>query len=177
MLFLANKMISSHRVMLIYENGDIIFAMHEFPTHPHHDWMTVEVPEDLHKPSVDLPLLQQMGAFVIGNPIYFAKLFFGKMVMYVSHIRTYWSWPHNIAMIVFLWSLYFFSIRAMKKKWVSQYVTSVSIVYFVTHTVVISSTWADWDGRFFVPIIPLVIVLGSIGLSKTFNGDHNIISN
>lgn len=164
LLFLANTMISSHRVMLIYENGDIIFAMHEFPTHPHHDWMTVDIPEDLYKPPVDQPLLQQMGTFMISNPLYFSKLFFGKMIMYVSHIRTYWSWPHNIIMIAMLWPLYFFSIQAIRRRLVSRYFATASIVYFVTHTLVISGTWADWDGRFFVPLIPLVVVVGTIGL-------------
>ncbi len=164
LVFLANTMISSHRVMLIYENGDIIFAMHEFPTHPHHDWMTIEVPKDLYKPPVDQPLLQQMGSFVISNPLYFSKLFFGKMIMYVSHIRTYWSWPHNIAMMTMLWPLYFFSLKAIRRRLVARYFSIASIVYFVTHTMVVSGTWADWDGRFFVPLIPLVVVLGTIGL-------------
>lgn len=165
-LFLANKMISSHRVMLIYENGDIIFAMHEFPSHPHHDWMTVDIPEDLYKPPTDQPLLQQMGTFVIANPVYFAKLFFGKMIMYVTHIRTYWSWPHNISVMLTLWVLYYFSIKTIQKKLISNYFAKGSIMYFVIHTLVVSSTWADWDGRFFVPMIPMVVVLGVIGISN-----------
>lgn len=164
-LFLANKMISSHRVMLIYENGDIIFAMHEFPTHPHHDWMTVDIPEGLYKPPIDQPLLQQMGAFMISNPVYFLKLFFGKMIMFVSHIRTYWSWPHNLSMIAILWPLYFFCVKAIRKKLVSNYFAMASIVYYSMHTLVVSSTWADWDGRFFVPLIPLIVVAGSIGIA------------
>lgn len=174
LLVLANKMISSHRVMLIYENGDIIFAMHEFPTHPHHDWMTVEVPEDLYKPSVDQSLLQQMGMFVVSNPLYFMKLFFGKMVMYVTHIRTYWSWSHNLVVIATLWPLYFLSIRAIRKKLVSGYLATSSLVYFVTHTLVISGTWADWDGRFFVPIVPVVVVIGSIGLADVLKEKFNV---
>ncbi|WP_420317196.1 glycosyltransferase family 39 protein [Ekhidna sp.] len=133
-LFLANKMISSHQVMLIYENGDIIFAMHEFPSHPHHDWMTVDIPEDLVKSSPDQPLIQQMAGFVISNPVYFAKLFFGKMIMFVTHIRTYWSWSHNVAMIVILWPLYFFGLRAIRKRLVSNYLGTFSIVYFIIHT-------------------------------------------
>ncbi len=164
LVVLANTMISSHRVMLIYENGDIIFAMHEFPTHPHHDWMTVDIPEELYKPSEELPLIQQMGSFVIGNPIYFSKLFFGKMVMFVTHIRPYWSWSHNIAMALMLWPLYFFSLKAIRKQLISNYFAQASIVYFVIHALVISSTWADWDGRFFVPLIPALVVIGAIGL-------------
>lgn len=165
-LFLANKMISSHRVMLIYEKGDIIFAMHEFPTHPHHDWMTVDVPDDLYKPPIELPLLQQMGEFVVSNPWYFSKLFIGKMVMFISHIRTYWSLPHNLGVIVTLWPLYFFSVRAIRKREVPNYLATGSVIYFIVHTLVVSSTWADWDGRFFVPLIPIVVLVGTIGIAK-----------
>ena len=163
-LFLANKMISSHRVMLIYEKGDIIFAMHQLPTHPHHNWMTVEVPEDLKKPSDDQPLLQQMGSFVLANPLFFTKLIFGKTVMYIAHIRPFWSWAHNISMAAFLWPLYYFSYQAIKKRLVTNYLSTVFVAYFVLHTLIISITWVDWDGRFFVPVIPMVIVFGVIGV-------------
>ncbi|MEO9482849.1 MAG: glycosyltransferase family 39 protein [Ekhidna sp.] len=172
-LFLANKMISSHRVMLIYENGDIIFAMHEFPTHPHHDWMTIDIPDDLYKPPVDKPLLQQMASFVISNPGYFMKLFFGKVVMYISHIRTYWSWPHNLLMIAFLWPCYFFCFRVMKRKLLSESMIFSAIVYCSMHTIVVGMTWADWDGRFFVPMLPVIVLIGSLGIADFFKMNAN----
>ena len=127
LLFLANKMISAHSVMLIYQKGDIIFAMHKFPDHPHHDLMTVDVPADLPVPEVNQPLLQQMGGVVIANPIFFFKLMAAKGVMYVAHIRPFWSWSHNLAMILFLWPLYFFSCRAIRKGLVSKYVATVGV--------------------------------------------------
>jgi len=167
LLFLANKMISSHRVMLIYEKGDIIFAMHELPNHRHHDLMTVDVPEALHLPDKNLPLLQQMGSFMVGNPFYFGKLLVGKALMYIIHIRPFWSWSHNTLMIIFLSPLYFSSWKAIRKKLVPKYLGWVAVVYLAVHTMTISITWADWDGRFFVPLIPMVIVLGSIGLNGT----------
>jgi len=164
MFFLANKMISAHSVMLIYENGDIIFAMHSLPDHLHHDLMTIEVPENLQEPDIDQPLLQQMAEFVLDYPIYYLKLMIGKIIMYVTHVRPYWSWPHNIVVALFLWPLYVFSYRAIKRGLVSNYIATAAVVYLIIHTGIISITWADWDGRFFVPIIPLVIFLGTIGL-------------
>ena len=151
--------------MIYYENGDIIFAMHQFPGYPHHDLMTVKVPEDLQKSDIDQPLLQQMGNFMVANPLFFSKLMLGKIIMYLSHIRPYWSWSHNIAVVLFLWPLYFFCYQALKKGLVTDYLAKVAIVYMLIHTIIVGITWADWDGRFFVPIIPLVIVLGVIGLT------------
>ena len=170
LMVLANKIISAHAVMLIYEKGDIIFAMHEASERHYHESMTVPVPHDLVKSPADQPILQKMASFVYSNPWFFAKLMFGKIVMYLSHVRPFWSWVHNISMIVFLWPSYYFAYRAIKKGLVSDYLKKASIAYFILHTTIISITWVDWDGRFFLPLLPVIIVLGSIGMTDWIRG-------
>lgn len=165
LLVLANKIIHSHHVLLIYTKGDIIFAMHELPNHPDNELMTIDVPEEMVVPETDQALMVQMGQFVVNNPIYFLKLFTGKVIMYITHVRPYWSIGHNLMVALFTWLLYFFGIRAMRKKLIPSDLTLIAIIYFLIHTMVIGITWADWDGRFFVPVIPLIVVLGTIGLA------------
>ncbi|NQZ76136.1 MAG: glycosyltransferase family 39 protein [Ekhidna sp.] len=165
LLILANGIIQSHQVLLIYTKGDIIFAMHKFPNHKDYELMTIDVPQDLFVPEKNLPIMIQMGQFVTNNFIYFLKLFTAKILMYVTHIRPFWSIEHNLAILVFTWLTYFFSIRAIRMRLISFDFTIIASTYFLIHSILIGITWADWDGRFFVPIVPLLVVLGSIGIS------------
>ena len=166
-IILANKMISMHHVMLIYEKGDIIFAMHEFPTHVFHDLLTIEATQDLYIPKHKSALILNMAEFIIKNPVYWIKLFCGKLFMYITHIRPYWSWGHNIWVILLIWPCYYFSLVVLKRKLISRPLIISTITYMAIHCLIVSNTWADWDARFFVPIYPILAILGAIGLNFT----------
>ena len=154
-----------HEVMLIYKKGDIIFAMHELPSHPFHDLLTVTPPPDMYLPDQGGILLFNMLEFIVHNPIYWAKLFTGKLVMYLTHIRPYWSWTHNVSVLLLVWPSYYFAIMTIKKKRIAKPFIIAYLTYFSVHALIISNTWADWDARFFVPLFPLLALLGAIGLS------------
>ena len=97
---LANEMISMHRVMVIYQEGDIIFAIHELPNSPYYDFLKVTPSKNIHMPENENALILNMLEFMVRNPIYWLKLFFGKLVVYLSHIRPYC--PGTISFLFFL---------------------------------------------------------------------------
>lgn len=167
-MVLANKMISKHAVLLIYAKGDIVFAMHEVPHHPNYELLSIDIPPDLYLPDEEKPLLVQAGNFIINNPWYYTKLFMSKMLLFVTHVRPFWSWPHNLAIIVFLWTCYAFCFLTIKRKLISRSIAFSVIMYFCIHTILIGNTWVDWDGRFFVPLVPVIVMIASIGMANTF---------
>lgn len=163
-LSLANKMISMHRVMVIYEQGDIIFAMHELPDSPYYDFLSVAPSRNMHIPENESALLLNMLEFIMHNPIYWLKLFFGKLVIYLSHIRPYWSWNHIFSVLLIIWPSYYFSIIAVKRKLIPQPLFVPFLTYFLIHLLIVCTTWADWDARFFVPLFPILATLAAAGL-------------
>lgn len=150
--------------MFIYSQGDIIFAMHEFPNHQFHDLLTITPPEDLYVPvQGDAPLVNVL-EFIIHNPIYWLKMALGKLIMYITHIRPYWSWMHNLMVVITLWPCYYFAVRAIRKKAISKDMVITMLSYGAIHTLVVCTTWADWDARFFVPLYPVIATVGALGL-------------
>ncbi len=164
-LILANQMINMHRVMLIYEKGDIIFAMHQIPNNPFHDFLRVTPPDDLHVPEQDGPLIISMVEFIVNNPIYWVKLLLGKLIVYLSHIRPYWSWSHIIAVILIIWPSYYFAIMTLRKKLLSKKLLLPIFTYLLMHLLIVCNTWVDWDARFFVPLFPALALLAAVGLA------------
>ncbi|MEM6522918.1 MAG: glycosyltransferase family 39 protein [Bacteroidota bacterium] len=167
-LALANEMISMHRVMLIYEKGDIIFAMHQVPNSPFHDLLRVAPPADLYLPENEKELILAMLEFVVNNPLYWLKLFVSKLILYVTHIRPYWSWGHIIAVILIIWPSVFFGFSAVKKRLVHKPLLIPFLTYFLVHLLIVCNTWVDWDARFFTPLFPVLALLAAIGLHHEY---------
>lgn len=166
---LANEMITMHRVMLIYQKGDIVFAMHELPNAPFHDQLTVTPPENLHVPNQDKALLISMLEFVVYNPLFWLKLFLGKLLLFISHIRPYWSWPHIITVLALVWPSYYFAYRSLKKRLIPSFIIVPVIVYCSIHLLIVSNTWVDWDARFFVPLYPLLALIAAVSISEMWD--------
>ncbi len=164
-LVLANQMITMHEVMLIYSKGDIIFAIHELPGHRFNDLLSIDPPTDLHIPDPDVPMLLKIVSFIVNNPIYWLKLFTSKLLVYLTHIRPYWSWMHNLVVVLLIWPSYYFAILAIRKGLIPKTFVIGILTYFSLHTLIICNTWVDWDARFFVPLYPALAVLSAIGIS------------
>ncbi len=176
---LADQMVSMHKVMLIYRKGDLIFAMHQLPHHWAHELLRVSVPNDLHVPDASQSTLLNIIQFGIANPLHTLKLFLGKLLLFITHLRPYWSDWHNIYAASLLWPSYYLCVRAFKRELLPRPLATVAITYVFIHTIIVSTTWADWDARFVVPLLPLVAGFAAIGAgsfpsaSKTANRSIN----
>lgn len=167
-IILANQMIRMHEVMHVYENGDLIFAMHTLPNHQFRELLTIEGPMDLYVPNSGNSILINMGGFVINNPFFYSKLFASKLVLFITHIRPYWSLAHNVFAILLIWPSYYFGILAIKRNLISKYLLTAVLTYFSIHILIVSNTWADWDARFFVPFFSILAFFAAVGLYNKF---------
>ncbi|QSE95882.1 glycosyltransferase family 39 protein [Fulvivirga lutea] len=166
-LFLANEMLTMHRVMLIYSKGDIIFAMHQIPSNPFSQMLIIEPPADLYIPDEEGPLLYNMTSFIFNNFFFWVKLVAAKFLVFISHVRPYWSWGHIVASIVMIWPSYYFTAIAIRRKLINSTFLSALFVYALIHSLIVSGTWVDWDARFFVPLYPALAILSALGIHNT----------
>ncbi|MTI38849.1 glycosyltransferase family 39 protein [Fulvivirga lutimaris] len=173
LLVLANQIITMHSVMLIYTKGDIIFAMHETAESLYKDLMMIDAPEDLFVPDEEGALIYEMASFVLNNPLYWFKLFTSKLITFISHIRPYWSWMHNIYALLIIWPCYFLSVTAFRKKLIPGLYKTVILSYCIIHTLIVCNTWVDWDARFFVSIYPVMAYVSGLALENIINSKNS----
>ncbi len=125
----------------------------------------VEEPTMLVLPDSQDPPLIKLFKFIASNPIYFVKITALKGLFYIAHIKPYYSLLHNIFIAAFLYPVYFFAINGYRSmKWGG--LKLVISIFLVFQFLAISLTSENWDGRFLLPILPLVFVLSSLGISN-----------
>ncbi len=99
------------------------------------------------------------------NPIKSMQLFAGRFVALWMDVRAYYSITHNIFIGIFLVFSYSTAIVGFIKfhteythlKW-------TSIIYCGLNSLLIMVTYADWDGRFLAPLLPMVFIWSGLGI-------------
>ncbi len=165
-LILVNQMLTTFMLIENYRTGDIIYAASTLPHLSSHNWLVIIPPDTLFIPSVNLPPLIRLTSFIVHNFWFWLQLFISKIAYFIFHIRPYWSLKHNIYITCILIPLYYFAFLSFLKQSLSHSVLVFSITYILLHVIIVGVTSVDWDGRFLMPIIPLIFVLGIASLRK-----------
>lgn len=124
----------------------------------------IKVPSDLWIPYEGQPLIR-ITSFAIGNPVYFLKLFFAKVILFVTGTRPYFSIAHNVVLIVFLigsYGLAFYGNLVTSFKFLSRF----TFLFFLSQIVMVGLTSVNWDGRFLFPILPFIFIFASAGIIR-----------
>ncbi|MCP4460767.1 MAG: hypothetical protein GY816_22510 [Cytophagales bacterium] len=158
---LANNILSTFNVVGHYLSGEVVFASSKQPEAMTHESLFISVPEDLYVPTKDNGAVVEIASFLWMNPMYSAELFFKKMFYFVFHIRPYWSIWHNIFSLVFLVPLYVSLVRVGIRVKLKSDATIFAFVFLLLNVILISATSVDWDGRFLMPILPVVFLIGA----------------
>ena len=103
---------------------------------------------------------------MVFNLKYWIILFCAKVFFFLLHIRPYWSLEHNIFNLVILIPMYYYSFRYLISNSISKEIRVFSIFFFLTHILSIGITTVDWDGRFLMPLLPMIFILGSSEIWK-----------
>ncbi len=161
-------MLTTFMLIENYLTGDIIYAASTLPHLTSHDWLVISPPNNLFIPSINLPPLIRLTSFITHNFWFWLQLFISKIAYFIFHIRPYWSLKHNIYITCFLIPLYFFSGLSLFKYNLSRIIKVFSILYLLLHVIIVGVTSVDWDGRFLMPVIPLIFILRYSFIAKTF---------
>ena len=161
-LLLANRMLANYTIMENYQLGEVIYAVTTLPLEPGYHSLVVTPPDNLYVPPPHYPPLLKIIAFVVHHPIYWSQLFFTKAFFLLAHVRPYWSAFHNGYAILFLLSCYFLLVKAMRSE-KSNVLFLFALLYLAIHAVSVCLTSEDWDGRFLMPMLPVIMLASGQG--------------
>ncbi len=154
-LLLAH-ILPTFELLASYRKGEIIYC---YP--PWH----VPVPTSLSSSPILETSLKNMGQFIFQYPWFFLKLLAAKAVVFIVHAKPFYAGYHNLFIFCFLSSLYYFFGTGLPY-WTNKRSKLILLYWIVGHLLLVSFTAEDWDGRFFLPVIPIVIVGASIGITS-----------
>ncbi len=163
---LVNTMLKSFNVVHQYQTGEIVFASSKQPERFTQESLYISVPDDLYIPSSDNEPVVRIASFLWMNPLFTLELFFKKMFYFLFHVRPYWSIGHNIFSLIFLVPIYVLAIGGTNKSGVYSQTAIFAFFYLLIQTIAVSATSVDWDGRFLMPLLPVLFLTASKGLDK-----------
>ena len=108
--------------------------------------------------------------FFKNNFYAFTMAFFKKLWFFNFRIRPYYSDFHNYYIIIYnliYWPVAIFGLFKLYNK------NSLGIIlmYFLVifFTLAVGFSWADWDGRFSLYILPLIFIFAGVGIHNVIN--------
>jgi hypothetical protein len=109
--------------------------------------------------------LRGISKFMLDNPVYFLDMMARKFFFFTFQVRPYYSWYVNLFLLCTLIPLY---IAAMRGWWhcSNSSLKIFSATYVLSTIGMAMIITLDWDGRFFLPILPILVILAAIGLSS-----------
>jgi hypothetical protein len=113
--------------------------------------------------------INQVLTLLLKYPLEYMQLACYRFLALWSDIRPYHSFSHNLYIIVSLSLLYTFAgiglIRYVKK-YSGLFILTISYCGF--NSLLIMITYADWDGRFLAPLLPIVFIWSGLGIHSFF---------
>lgn len=168
-ILLINQMLTTFLLIENYSTGDIIYAASSLPGLSSYHWLVIQVPKNIYIPPVELSPLVRLAAFITHNFWFWLQLFIAKILYFIFHIRPYWSLKHNVFVLTMLLPMYFFTGLHFMKHRLPFPVLFFSSTYILLHSLIVGVTSVDWDGRFLMPVLPLLFIIGIASVRKQFS--------
>jgi hypothetical protein len=111
--------------------------------------------------------------FISINFINYFKIFLFKIFWLLLRARPYYSDLHNLYIIIFDIVLYSSFIYGYIKRPKNNFSVNVILFFILLSVVLVGLTFADWDSRFSLYFLPLIMLFSSYGIlvfiKKIFN--------
>lgn len=127
----------------------------------------IEPPEHLNFPDAHQEPLLQMLIFILKNPYYMIKISFAKGLLFLGHIKPYYSLYHNLLIGFYLYPIYLLAIVGASVIYKRRLFFFI-VIFIGLNILAVSLTSENWDGRFLLPVLPWIFVMASIGITKLF---------
>ncbi len=171
LLLLANRMLTTFQVMENYQIGEVIYATTTVANNYQVDGLILNTPENIYRPPENYAPLVKVVSFFFHHPVYWLQLFFTKTFYLLAHVRPFWSFSHNLFSVVFLVPCYIGLTLGMLSKKNKPVVTIFVLTYLFLHIFSIGVTSDDWDGRFLIPMLPVVFSCAAQAIVSFAQGD------
>ena len=141
-----------------YQRGELMYGSAAWALHP---------VAPLHMPPPGTGQLAQVGYFAAHNPGFLARLMAGKVFVFFSSIKPYYSLAHRLASVLLLWPLYALAVRGARWQAVWAPARAFLVGVPLLQAAVVMLTVDDYDVRFLAPVLPFVFTLAALGLWKS----------
>ena len=165
-LAIFSVFIKSDQLLRIYNSGVIVYSAQSVDDPQLRDQMIV-LPSSTLSNYNEGTMLMDLMKFVLNDPGYFFKLGFLKVGLYLTEYRPFNSPLHNAFNFLSLACFYFFSVYYFLRNSIKREGWFFLIVSFL-FTAMIFVTYVSWEGRFFAPLIPFLIIYSTLGFLKFF---------
>jgi len=100
--------------------------------------------------------------YAIQHPIAAIRLAIYRVGACLAHLRPYYSFRRNLVLFVFIGPLYIFGQYGFMRHWRDRLAILLTSV-IAGHLLIVALTFADWDGRFLVYVLPLIGIFSACG--------------
>ena len=102
---------------------------------------------------------------ISSNPIKSMQLFAGRFVALWADLRMYYSLLHNIFIGFYLLIAYVTAIIGfIQYRKVFTELALITLLYCGINSILVMITYADWDGRFLAPLLPMIFIWSGLGI-------------
>jgi 4-amino-4-deoxy-L-arabinose transferase-like glycosyltransferase len=145
--------IAKENPTLMMERGQVIWG---------HDEDRLKMPAA--GPEVESPHWTDGLGYALRHVPEVARLAIARVTTEVGHTRSFYSRVHNLFIVIWLLPLYTCAVMgfpSLRRKPLASLILAV----LFCHLGIVSVTFADWDGRFLLYVLPLIGVLAASGVA------------
>lgn len=106
-------------------------------------------------------------SYVVAHPVASARLAATRAAVELAHVRPFYSTRHNACVIAYLILLYAFALIGFVSR-ASEPLCLLTAALIITQLLFVALTWADWDGRFLIHVLPHVGLFGACGVAHSY---------
>jgi hypothetical protein len=156
-LVVLNQRLQSYFIVETYQRGELIYGSSVWAVHS---------ATPLMMPSDGIGQVPRILYFAAHNPGFLLRLMFGKLFVFVSGMKPYYSVAHRIVYVLVLWPLYVLAVRGTQRQDVWKLGRVFLAAVPLWQAAVIMLTVEDWDVRFLAPVLPFVFILAALAISE-----------
>ena len=158
LLVALNHFLITYFIVETYGRGELMFGSTAWVIHPN---------GPLTMPPASLKgQVVRMGYFAAHNPGFLLRLMGGKLLVFFSSIKPYYSVAHRLTSVLVLWPAYWLAWRGGQRAAVWRPARVFLVAVPLLQAAVVMLTVDDWDVRFLAPVLPFVFALAALGACR-----------
>ncbi|MGI4834103.1 MAG: hypothetical protein ACRYFK_11640 [Janthinobacterium lividum] len=155
LLLALNHFLITYYIVETYARGELMFGSTAWALHPR---------QPLAMPPPGTGQVLRIGYFAAHNPVFLLRLMLGKLLVFFSSIKPYYSLGHKLMSVVVLWPCYWLAVRGTRLGgvWLPARVFLAAVP--LLQAAVVMLTVDDYDVRFLAPVLPFVFALAALAV-------------
>lgn len=102
--------------------------------------------------------------YVLRHPLATARLGATRVGVELWHARRFYSRGHNVTVVGLLGIVYALALIGVARVW-REPLARLLVAIVCAHLLMVAATFADWDGRFLLYVLPLIGLFAAAGLT------------